>query len=244
MTFTIKIHYKNHQFQNPYLWIWYDGSTQQADLAPIGTDNLGLLYQASVLRSSFHFKFKEGAGTNGPWEPGQFNRDYSPLEQTSNTLIPDEIWCQGDSAFVYHVEPRSPESKFAQDFLKSLVFKPEVYVPATGGLCALGANLLSDGRMVFGLYHPSAARVYLMGSFNDWQRPGHDQPDPTKFIELKRYKGYFGQPNTWLVVTDQAKVGDEYKFFVQGGVPSDDKKRFQQYCTDPYARCLANDFKI
>ncbi len=243
MSFTLKIHYKNHQFQNPYLWIWYDGSTQQDDLAATDTDDFGSIYQLSVLRSTFHFKFKEGAGIAGPWETDRFNRDYSPLEQIGNTLTPDEIWCQGDNAFVYHVEPRSAEPESAEDFLKQLSFKSGFYVPATGGLSALGANLLSDGRMVFGLYHPNAARVYLMGSFNDWQRPGHDQPDPTKFIELKRYKGYFGQPNTWLVVTEQAKVGDEYKFFVQGGVPSDRKKRFQQYFTDPYARSLGNDFK-
>ena len=80
-----------------------------------------------------------------------------------------------------------------------------------------------------------------MGSFNDWQRPGHKQPDPSKFIELKLHHGYFGVSNIWLVITDQAKVGDEYKFFVQGGVPADHKGRFHRYVTGPYSRRLGTD---
>jgi 1,4-alpha-glucan branching enzyme len=160
------------------------------------------------------------------------------------TIAPKEIWCRGDKAFVYHVAPRAPEAESAEAFLQQLSFKIGVYVPGTGGFSGLGANLLADGRVLFGLYHPSAARVYLIGRFNDWQRPGHARPDPSQFIEMRLYRGYFGRPNLWLVVADQARPGDVYKFFVQGGVPRDHKGRWQRYVIDPYARRLAHDFRF
>jgi hypothetical protein len=37
---------------------------------------------------------------------------------------------------------------------------------------------------------------------------------------MKRYNGYFGLPDIWLAVVDNAHPGDEYKFVVQGGVAS------------------------
>jgi pullulanase/glycogen debranching enzyme len=82
-----------------------------------------------------------------------------------------------------------------------------------------------------------------MGSFNDWQRPGHEQPDPSQCIEMGLYRGYFGLANTWLVVSDRAQPGDEYKFFVQGSVPRDHKRRSQRYVIDPYTRRLPTDFQ-
>jgi hypothetical protein len=50
---------------------------------------------------------------------------------------------------------------------------------------------------------------------------------PRKFLECKLYRGYFGTPNTWLMVTDKAHVGDEYKFFAVGGVPRDRNRRLE-----------------
>jgi 1,4-alpha-glucan branching enzyme len=83
-----------------------------------------------------------------------------------------------------------------------------------------------------------------MGSFNGWQRPGADDEDPAQFIEARLYRGYFGVADIWLAVTDRAQPGDEYKFAVFGGVPSDAKGRFQQYIIDPYARDLSADFRF
>jgi 1,4-alpha-glucan branching enzyme len=154
------------------------------------------------------------------------------------------VWVRGDKAFVYHVEPKAPEGVSAETFLGQLRCNQGIYVPGTGELSGLGANLLADGRVVFGLYHPNAARVYLIGGFNDWQHPEHPRPEPGKFIELRLYEGYFGVPNIWLVATDRATVRDEYKFFVQGGVPGGGTGRFQQYFTDPYARHLGADFGV
>jgi 1,4-alpha-glucan branching enzyme len=151
---------------------------------------------------------------------------------------------RGEKAFVYHVEPRTPESESAAAFIKRLPFKPGLFVPNTAGPSALGAHATTDGRTVFGLYQPNAARVFVMGGFNEWQRPGADAEDPSRFIEARLYRGYFGVPNIWLAVTDLAKPGDEYKFAVFGGVPSDTKGRYQQYIIDPYARSLAADFRF
>jgi hypothetical protein len=55
----------------------------------------------------------------------------------------------------------------AEQFLATLQFKPGVFVPDSGGRSGLGAHVLTDGRVLFGFYHPNAARLYLMGEFND-----------------------------------------------------------------------------
>jgi 1,4-alpha-glucan branching enzyme len=245
MPYPITIHYDNqHGFQTPYLWLWYDGSKIETNLKPTGQDSFGVIYQLTTNRPDFRFKFKEGPGMEGPWEDSGLDRHYSPIQLAGSTLTPGEIWCKSSNAFVYHVEPEQPQQQTAEQFLGTLSFKPGMYIPGTGGFSGLGAHVLADGRMLFGLYHPNAARVHLMGSFNNWQRPNADQPDPSQFIEMQLYQGYFGVPNTWLVVTDNAKPGDEYKFFVQGGVPRDHKNRYERYVIDPYARHLSSDFKF
>ncbi len=242
MSFHMKFHYDNSLgFQDPYLWIWYTGSGSE-EKAPMAQDAFGFVYDVDVRRQEFGFKFKDGPGTLGPWEPGWLDRDCRPWKRSDGPGVLDEIWCRGDKAFVYPMAPKTPEPVSAEAFLRQLPFKPGQYIPEAGGLSGVGAHLLEDGRVVFGLYHPNAARVYVMGTFNDWQRPGDDQPDETQFLEMNLYRGYFGIPNTWLVVTDRAHAGDEYKFCVIGGVPSDEKHRLQQYFTDPYARRLGPDY--
>lgn len=245
MPYPITVHYDNAPgFPAPHLWIWYAASAAPEDVAPTGQDAFGPVYAVQVKRPEFRFKFKDGPGTAGPWEGDDRERDYRPRRLENNQVAPNEVWARGDRAFVYDVAPRAPEAISAAAFVGGLAFPPGLYVPQTGGLSGLGANVLADGRVLFGLYHPNAARVYLIGNFNDWQRPSHDAPDPARFIELSLYRGYFGVPNTWLVVTDQAHPGDEYKFCVMGGVPRDEKGRFQQYFTDPYTRRLGPDFGL
>lgn len=245
MPFKINIHYDNaFNFAQPHIWIWYDGSAVRHDLAPSGADDFGPIFTVDVLRSRFKFKFKDGSGTNGPWEDASLDRIFEPQEMHDQQLMPNQIWIKGDKAFVYDVHPRGAETSTAAEFLQSPSFKPESYVPGSGGFSGLGATVLQDGRVLFGLYHPNAARVYVMGSFNDWQRPSHDTPDPDRFLELKLYQGYFGIPNLWLGVSDKAKPSDEYKFHVQGGVPRDYKNRMQRYVIDPYSRRLSSNFRF
>ena len=248
MPFELTLHYDNAPgFGSPHLWVWYPGSAIQEDVAPSGTDDYGFVYRVAVRRSTFLFTFKEGPGTAGPWEGG-LEREYRPLEQLGDQLAPGEVWCRGDRAFVYGVRPATPEAEPAEAVVRRLAadpgFAPGLYVPDTPVPSGLGANLLADGRVLFGLYHPNAARVHVAGTFNDWQRPGHDAADPGAFVELKLHRGYFGAANTWLGVTDRPAPGDEYKFFVEGGVPGDHKRRPQRASVDPYARRLGNDFRF
>ena len=243
MPVPVTIHFDNAlNLDEPHLWVWYDGTDLTQDIAPERKDEFGWIYKLNARQPQFRFKFKQGAGTGGPWEDDSLNRIYRSLEKIRGKSVKNEIWCKGDKAFVYDVKPRNPEKQTAQQFLEKLSFKPGVYVSGTGGFSGLGATPLADGRILFGFYHPNAARVFVMGSFNNWQRPGHDQEDPKQFIEMKLYRGYFGVPDIWLAVSDKPAVDDEYKFCVQGGVPRDSKNRSMRYQTDPYARALVNDF--
>ena len=186
MPFTIRIHFGNSgKIINPHLWQWSDGSSIQGDFAPMASDAFGPIFDIEVVRSEFKFKFKSGAGTAGPWESASLERRYRPQHVEGDTLLPAEIWCRGDRAFVYDVEPKRAEAETSQEFLSALGFKEDMFIPNTGGLSGLGAHVLADGRVLFGLYHPNAARVFLIGEFNDWQRPGADNEDPSKFIEAK-----------------------------------------------------------
>src|SRR5687768_6963907 len=173
MPFPIRVHFDNSiGFATPHLWQWADGSTATGDWAPTGQDRFGPVFDLQVTRAEFRFKFKEGPGTVGPWEPDTLNRFYTWLTIGPDAITPAEIWVRNDKAFVYHVEPRTPEPESAATFINRLPFKPGLFVPNTGGLSALGANVTTDGRTMFGLYQPNAARVFVMGSFNEWQRPG------------------------------------------------------------------------
>ncbi|MGE4180382.1 MAG: alpha-amylase family glycosyl hydrolase [Limisphaerales bacterium] len=245
MSRIVRIHFDNtEKIVDPHVWLWHPASSVVGDFPATDADTFGLIFDAAFVRTDFFFKFKSGSGVDGPWEPRELHRTYRPPAVIGGVVPPEEIWCRGDRAFIYHGEPKAAESRTAAQFLATLPAKPGVYIPETGGRSGIGAHLLADGRMLFGLYHPNAGRVFLMGDFNGWQRPGHDTPDPGRFIEMNLYPGYFGAPNTWLVVIDQARVGQEYKFVVFGGVPSDEKKRLLQYLTDPCARRLGPNYNV
>ena len=100
---------------------------------------------------------------------------------------------------------------------------------------------MADGRVLFGFFHPTAARVYVTGDFNNWQHPGLPKPKSGKLIELKLYRGYFDIPNVWLAAVDGAQAGQEYKFLVKGGVPHDEQGNAQRLTVDLYARQVGKD---
>ena len=75
----------------------------------------------------------------------------------------------------------------------------------------LGATYLKDGTTLLVFFHPRAAQVYLVGNFNDWQSPYHSRPDPTKFLPMKLYRGYHGQPNIWALRTALPDPADPKK---------------------------------
>ena len=124
MSFQIKIHYDNHPgFQEPYIWIWYEGSAKPDDFPPTGQDIFGSVYDISVRRPEFGLKFKDGPGPAGPWEDRRLDRNYRSLERCESNLVPNEIWCKGDKAFVYPVESKAPEPISAEISLRQLSFK-------------------------------------------------------------------------------------------------------------------------
>jgi hypothetical protein len=130
MSFHFRIHYDNSNgFVNPHLWQWADGSTATSDLAASGGDGFGVFFDLDTSRTEFRFKFKDGPGTNGPWEGSSFDRFYSWLTLDATAITPDEVWTTGRNAFVYHVEPRAAEAETAETAIRRLSFKPGVFIP-------------------------------------------------------------------------------------------------------------------
>ena len=179
MAFALTVHYDNQtRLSSPQLRVWYAGSTVREPVAPSGADDFGPVYRLSAQRPEFGFNFGEGPDRQAG---DGHERLYRPVTRQNGALDPSEVWCRANRAFVYRVRPADPEPEPADAYVRRLAadpgFPPGLELPATGGLSGLGANLLNDGRVLFGLYHPTAARVYLTGSFNNWQCPG--APSPT-----------------------------------------------------------------
>lgn len=245
MPFEMTIHYDNGlQLADPALQVWYPGSDRREVVAAAGADAFGPIFELAVQHPVFFLGFRQGR--DGVGDPGGWDRQYRPLALRDGRLEPAEVWCMAARTFVYPVPPAPVKDESAGSFLTELLGRDRArgYVPDTGGLSGLGAHLLDDGRVLFGLYHPTAARVHLMGSFNGWQHPGREDPDPAALIPMRLHRGWFGAPNTWLVVTDRVRAGDEYKFFIEGGVALDHKGRSQRFAVDPYSRALGSDFRF
>lgn len=235
----LTFHYDNASgFQSPALHIWYPGG-RELEVVSTEKDSFGPVFSFNAQGSIFSFKFRD---QQGDWEGQGLEREFRPFGRISGPGILDEIWCKSDKSFIYPVMPAKAEQVSASEFLNTLKFDSSSYVPGTGGFSGLGAMVLEDGRTLFGFYHPNAGRVYVRGSFNGWQRPGHDKEEPEQFLEMKLYRGYFGLPNIWLAISDKAKTGNEYEFCTFGGVHADDRNRLMKDCKDPYARCLGADF--
>lgn len=214
-----------------------------------GRNQDGLQFRIRTGSSSFNLRFN---GLEG--DPG-FERFYGDY-------LGREVWCLPDRPDVYPVRPALVKGH-ADEFynqIKHLV--PDgLYLPETDisylreGIppqpgknpflkkSMLGANVLKDGSILFGLFHPRAAQVYLTGNFNDWQCPGHSRPDPEKFLPLDLYRGYYDYPNLWLfrLPEDQVREKMEYLFYVIGGVPLDGNRRPERYLHDPMTRSYGSD---
>jgi len=239
----LKVHYDNNaSFHHPYLIVKADDDAAPAKYAPIDQDAFGLIYTIPIERTTIQIRFKDGASESDRWEDEKLVRTYTPKKK-GRRVSSEEIWCRCYNAFVYTVEPRQAETESAAEFIGQFSFKPGTFVPDSGGLSGLGPNILEDGRVLFGLFHPNAARVYVTGDFNDWQHPGLNRPKARKLIEMKLYRGYFDMPNTWLALIDGAKAGQEYKFFIQGGVAHDQQGRSQLLIVDPYAQQVGDDYE-
>jgi 1,4-alpha-glucan branching enzyme len=242
MIHQVQIHYDNRQdFSDPRLWVWVkDGATLEKELLPTGRDSFGIYFDLKGNRSGFNFKFKDGGGRQTLWEGEHLNRSY-------HAQMGREIWTMAQRHNVYHVPPAEPVGDVRHYYhkLSDLVHRRNFHFPDTdvsgeGAVSMLGANLLTDGSILFGFFHPRAARVYLVGSFNDWQCPGHFSPNEEQFIEMGLYSGFHGQPNIWLARLDSPPSLErlEYKFYLQGGATE-----MERYVVDPYTRVYSDDYR-
>lgn len=242
MRHKVRIHYDNKNgFLEPVMWVWVsDGATLEREVTPSGKDEFGIYFDLSYNRSSFNFIFKDGPGEEVCWEEEQYNRSF-------HTHLGNEVWTMANRHHIYNVRPAEPKEDVKDYYrqIQNMVMQDNFYFPTTdvSGLKLppmLGANILTDGSILFGFFHPYAARVYLAGTFNDWQCPGHPSPTEEKFIEMELYRGFYYQPNIWLarIKPPSSQTPVEYKFYLQGG--STETERFT---TDPYTRLFSDDFK-
>ncbi len=241
MLHKVRIHYDNKNgFWNPRIWIWAgDGTTIEKEILPAGREHHGYYFDITGNRSSFHFKFKDGSGKKSVWEDGDVDRYY-------HAEFGPEVWAMAERHNVYNVPPTEPVGSVKDYYnnIKDLVYSDNFYLPDTdvsglGVKSMLGANILKDGSVLFGLFHPRAGRVYLIGNFNDWQCPGHTSPQKDKFMEMDLYRGFYYQPNIWLTrIIPEDLVNLEYKFYLQGGSTD-----IERYISDPYTRVYSDDYK-
>lgn len=249
----VTIHLGSHQ-EGVSLYFWHNHSYRRFNrqIWPVRQDAFGWVFEVDAALSSFHFCFHTPAGNRGP-------------ERFFSNYLGDEVWCQSDRSEVYPVQPAAVKGHVNEfyeeltDLVPEGLFLPETDIsylregipPRNSGgsgiiKTLLGGHRLNDGSLLFGLFHPVAARVYVVGNFNDWQCPGHPMPDPSRFIPLDLYRGYYDQPNLWLgrYLPPSGREPEvwEYQFFVVGGVPLAENRRPFKYVTDPFTRSYGADF--
>lgn len=240
----VKIHAPQElNFDNPILHLWYpDMDLSPKEFHPESRDDFGPVFNLSLRRNYFCFKFADRAGERRIWEKH---------ERCYGQHLGPEVWTVLRNNEVYPVRPEKPAGNTIDFYtqVKSFI-NPRLYIPDTdlsgSNTTMLGANYLEDGSTIFGLFHPRAAQVYVVGDFNDWQSPYHVNPDPEKFLKMKLYQGYHNKPNIWLLRTSlpepEKKGKNSYKFLVVGGVPLTEDRRPIRYVQDPYARRYGGDY--
>lgn len=243
----VKIHAPQELgFANPVLRLWFpdrDRAGSFFEIHPSGWDDYGPVFTLNLKRNYFCFKYGERRGEDRKWEEivRCYGRHFGP-----------EVWTVARHEEIYPVKPAKPVGSTNEFYekIKGLAGKnlylPDTDVSGGGTVSLLGAHYLTDGSTVFGLFHPRAARVYVIGNFNDWQHPYHENPDPEKFLPMELYRGYNGEPNIWLLRTalpdPKNKKKNLYKFLVVGGVPLDREQRPVRMVHDPYARRYGDDY--
>ncbi|WP_026753610.1 alpha-amylase family glycosyl hydrolase [Sediminibacter sp. Hel_I_10] len=79
--------------------------------------------------------------------------------------------------------------------------------------------IFEDGMTTFRVWAPNADRIFVMGTFNDWSKEN---------LEMEQEENGY-----WAVTTDQAEIGDEYKYVIHNGDMVLDRN-------DPYAFEMTN----
>jgi hypothetical protein len=222
-----------HGFDNPVLALTNpDG--QVHEFLPCGQDAYGPMFEVNQPLDVATIRFKQaGDAPDTPWEDPRLERRLAWGD--AQPLTGSQFWCRSHHAFLYPYEPATVQPQTSAEVIQGLDFSPQTYIPSTGALTGLGAHVTRDHRVLFSFFHPTAARVYVCGDFNQWQHPGHPQPNPAQFVELKLHRGYFDAPNIWLAVSERAKPGDRYRYYIQGGSLHDGE------VVDPFSRTLSDE---
>lgn len=234
----ITIHFDNQAgFSEPALLVQQKNKKNKS-IKSMDQDNFGFVFEVPLPRAKdwpIFFKFADA--TSETAEDDSLWRRIDPAHFERLT----EVWCRGWNAFVYIKEPTAIESQTASEKVNETHFKHGIHISDTDGRYALGANPTQDGGVLFGLFHPHAAAVYVVGDFNDWQYPNNPEPQEEKFLKMKLYPAYFEDPNVWLLKVDNAHAGQNYKFFVQYQSLAGTHVLDNQLIVDPYARFLGED---
>ncbi|QPC80503.1 1,4-alpha-glucan branching protein [Phototrophicus methaneseepsis] len=235
----ITIHFDNYVgFQQPALF-FLPGEDGAAESVPATeTDEYGAIFKVSLAKD-IPLTFKFGDAEADRYEDDSLYRTVSPVHFKNVKAI----WCRSWNPFVYTAEPQSIQPQSAVDFVGEQSFVDGLYISDTCGDFALGASPLKEGGVLFGFFHPHAARVYVTGDFNDWQHPGVKKADSKRFLEMQLYKGYFDVPNVWLLKADDANVGQEYKFYVVYDSLAGDSTLDSALLSDAYTRVLGADYE-
>ncbi|HEX2954971.1 MAG TPA: hypothetical protein VHR47_13455, partial [Bacillota bacterium] len=182
-------------------------------ITPAGQDDYGMVFKMDFAPSRFDFHLSESNGSNP-------STTYHYL-----SFLGDEVWCRKEWPELYDIEPVSITGHVNEVYesihhlLPDGVYLPDTDITGKVTHSMLGATSLKDGRILFGFYHPKAARVYLTGEFNQWAKPGVPGADPDSLIQMGLYRGYYDQPNIWLaLITPPIPHKEwEYAYLVQGG---------------------------
>lgn len=226
-------------YQEPILYFQREDKhcAHSGQIRPSGRDHYGLIFQMEFAPSRFDFYVKESDGSKP-----------SPTYHFLN-FYGQEIWCRKEWPELYEIEPAAIMGDVNEVYESIRHLLPDgMHVPdtdVTGSVThsMLGATPLKDGRILFGFFHPKAARVYLTGSFNHWAKPGDPDTDAEALIPMGLYRGYYGQPNIWLALITPPLPGQEweYAYFIQGGCNPDQQLRTERLVPDPLTRVYSQD---
>jgi hypothetical protein len=163
-----------------HLRLWHAGANP-VDLAPTGADEFGPLWELSLVRPELTFTFTASPGAA---QTDGHDRRVRPLVRADGGLDPGQVWCRGDRAFVYPVRPADPQPEPAGDLLERLAadpgFSAGLELPSTGGRSGQGANLLADGRVLFGLYHRPRPACWWPAASTTGSTPATSGLTPTR----------------------------------------------------------------
>jgi len=233
------IHFDNvvTGFDEPVLFLRGKEVDVPIPVEPYESDTTGFTYEVprADIHSAVVFRFGDKQEEHVEDDKMLRRIEEAALEQHQ------EFWCRSWNAFVYIDAPTPVDDQPAEDVVDR-AFVDGLYISDVGGRYGLGASKTHGEGVLFGLFHPHAANVYVCGDFNEWQYPEHDDPMPEQFCKMSLHRGYFGAPNIWLLHVTEAKADQTYKFYIEYNSITENFVIPARLMVDPYARFLGADY--